>query len=81
MLRSASRPRGDLGSAAGGERVCRKKLGGPVTLQLFNAFAEALKKEKSKENVAEGNRASLPSWTKCEPQYYSSSETRAHSRA
>ena len=52
-----------------------------MTLQLFNAFAEALKKEKSKENVAEGNRASLPSWTKCEPQYYSSSETRAHSRA
>lgn len=30
---------------------CRKKFQEPITMQLFGAFAEGLKKEKAKENL------------------------------
>jgi hypothetical protein len=42
-------------------RACRKKLAEPISLPLFTAFAEALKKDKAKENASEPRATTLPS--------------------
>jgi hypothetical protein len=43
---------------------CRKKLQAPITVQMFNAFADFIKKEKMKENTSVENHAlSVPAWT------------------
>lgn len=48
-------------------RGCRKKLSDKITFVVFSAFAEALKKDKAKENQAGDNKAAnLPTWSTCD---------------